>query len=63
MRIYVWNNFKRDWAAGLAVVIASSKEEATALLIKEIGDDNDFGGEPGEYPIDGPRAFYCYGGS
>ena len=37
LQIYVWEGFSPDWTGGLAVALASSLEEAQALVIQSNG--------------------------
>ena len=34
LQVYVWEGFSPDWTGGLAVAVASSLEEAQALVIQ-----------------------------
>jgi hypothetical protein len=42
MQLYIWNDFCPDYTSGLAVAVASSLEEAKALVLKDCGFEDDW---------------------
>ena len=63
-KLYVWEDFCRDYTGGLAVAIATSKEEAEQLVIKECGWEPQVynWGVLSIYPVNCPIAKKVYGG-
>lgn len=67
LRVFVWNNFCKDWTSGLAVAIAHSEAEAKELVRKEywvgLTDEESWGGAAQVYELDQPMCFWCPGGA
>lgn len=70
MNLYVWGgddgeDYCRDWSNGIGFAIASSVEEARALLLKQAGyvPDGDLERPPKVFPVTEPIAFQMPGGS
>lgn len=39
LKLYIWDNFSRDYSPGLAFAIAASAQEARQLVTKDYGCD------------------------
>lgn len=66
LRMYVWEGVFRDYSDGMACALATSADEARALVLKEMGAPS--GGAhavelcPEPTVVETPRAFYVLGG-
>lgn len=47
LKVFVWEDFSRDYTSGLAVAIAENEAQARKMVCKAYGAGNpDFGGAP-----------------
>ena len=69
MKLYVWTDFERDWAGGLAFAIAQDEAGArNSIRFKfqsnqKLDRDPDFGHQMKVYELDSPVAHWCRGSS
>jgi hypothetical protein len=63
LKLYVWENVLTDWTPGIMFALASSPDEARALLLKKSPNipSWDLAEEPGV--ITEPEGFVVWGGS
>ena len=63
LKLFVWDDYARDYTSGLAVALAYDSDEARDLIVKEHGwRCVELANTPEVYELDKPIAFYVSGG-